>query len=391
MNLLDKFYTRDHFSELLVNNLNQNNPINIIDLGVGKGSLIRAAYNRWQMASFYGADIDEQNLIQLSAKFPFLKTKVLNVLSEEILEDLGIKNESIDIAICNPPYYKVKDKAIYNSLFDMVGLSDCKKLKIVKSDIVFLAQNLKILRQGGELGIILPDSLITGLEYKYFRKELVSNHNVRAIIQLPDNVFSKTEARTYILIIEKSEETNNFVPIYLAQRDGHFIDKILVKKCDLEKRMDFSYYKWKNKYNTKNIKSSLLGYQALINRGTITQKEAISLQIPYFHTTHFPQTFTGIKLDSYISKSNKFLLAEQGDILLARVGKRCIGKVTLIEEGRIIITDCVYRIRVPTEHRIQLWQFLISDEGQLWLKSIAHGVCAQVISKSDLLILPIAL
>lgn len=59
------------------------------------------------------------------------------------------------------------------------------------------------LRDGRELGIILPDSVMTNHYYNDLRKDLLFNHNIKCIIQLPDNIFNKTEARTHILIIQK--------------------------------------------------------------------------------------------------------------------------------------------------------------------------------------------
>jgi len=69
---------------------------------------------------------------------------------------------------------------------------------------------------------------------------------------------------------------------------------------------------------------------------------------------------------------------------MCRVGKRVVGKVAIVKAGRVVNSDCVYRITVPKPYRNVLLKSLLSDEGKAWLHAFAHGVCSQVISKSDL-------
>lgn len=88
------------------------------------------------------------------------------------------------------------------------------------------------------------------------------------------------------------------------------------------------------------------------------------------------------------STSNDFpsnlSLAGPGDILISRVGKRCIGKVVMVKRGYIPFSDCIYRLEVP-EYIDKSFNSLITKRGQSWLQAYAHGVCAKVISKADLL------
>ena len=61
----------------------------------------------------------------------------------------------------------------------------------------------------------------------------------------------------------------------------------------------------------------------------------------------------------------------------------------VIEDGSILISDCLYVIRVPQEYREALVRTLTSEYGQNWIKANSHGVCSRVISKIDLLNLEI--
>ena len=107
-----------------------------------------------------------------------------------------------------------------------------------------------------------------------------------------------------------------------------------------------------------------------------------------FHTSPFPSN-NKIKVNLKNSPVFDDIFAEPGDILIARVGKRCIGKVTMVNSGKRVISDCVYRLRAPKKYRYRMFSYLISVKGQQWLRVVAHGVCAQVISKRDLLHFPL--
>jgi type I restriction enzyme M protein len=384
MDVLARYYTEQSVSKLLVSGFQQNQPANILDLGVGGGSLLNAAYERWRNAKFYGADIDHETISRISSRLPFVNLVHIDGLSPGLPQRMKLKIGSVDVAICNPPYLRVARSPAVISLFKDVGLQGSTKLEKVTSDIVFLAQNLQMLRDEGELGIILPDSIFTGHLFAYLREDILSNHRILAIIQLPDNVFSKTEARTHILLIEKGHATDSYVPLYRSDRFGNLDTRLSVSRDELAYRMDYSYHMWRK--NQKRLKGlvSLEDLGVEIFRGRQTKRCLKDLGINYFHTSSFPG-----KLNSKVKLANdpieNGINAEPGDILVARVGKRIIGRVTMVESGNQVITDCVYRLRCPRKYRDIIWESFISKEGQNWFNAHAHGVCSRVISKKDLL------
>ncbi|MBS7565304.1 hypothetical protein KHS38_12900 [Mucilaginibacter sp. Bleaf8] len=71
--------------------------------------------------------------------------------------------------------------------------------------------------------------------------------------------------------------------------------------------------------------------------------------------------------------------ADAGDILMARVGKGCVGRIGRVNKGSILLTDCVYRIRVANDYQDIVWNSLKSEDGQKWLDANIHGVCSKVI------------
>ena len=388
METIGQYFTAQPVSDMMVSLFQQDTPNRVIDLGVGHGSLLYAAYNRYNKADFYAADIDKKVISKISERLPFVNALHIDGLSKGLSKQMKLKIGSVDIAVCNPPYYRLDKTTELKDLFNKVGLKNSTKLIKFTSDIVFLAQNLQMLKKGGELGIILPDSAFTGHEFAGLREDLLTNHNIRGIVQLPDKIFKKTEARTHILLMEKCGQIQKRIPIYQSDFSGNIGEAVNISADDLLYRMDHSYYAWKklNKYSDDIMTLGDLNVE--IKRGHKTKKYLQGKNIPFFHTTSFPANIK-TKIDLKNSPVFVDVSTEPEDILIARVGKRCIGKVAMVNSGNQVISDCVYRVRAPKKHRGRIFRELISDKGQQWLRIIAHGVCAQVISKRDLLHFPL--
>ena len=206
--------------------------------------------------------------------------------------------------------------------------------------------------------------------------------NVRRIIQLPDKIFNKTEARTHIIFISKSKSENETCELLISTNEGNLSKSIVVPKKKLGVRMDYQFHKaLMNSYsNYKTLKE----VGGIIKRGKFSFKELRESKLSYFHSTHFKENSVSIKFQNQIAQEHISYAANAGDILMCRVGKRIVGRVAIIKSGRIINSDCVYRIIVPKKFQSVVLNSFLSSSGKTWLSAYAHGVCSQVISKSDL-------
>jgi type I restriction enzyme M protein len=393
MERLGKYYTQSLFSDLLVSNITFDNPKRILELGAGDGSLLKAASVRWLNANFIATDIDKTSVKKIEDSLPFVNIFHVNSLKRNLDQKLKINVGSIDVALCNPPYLKVKPDKSFAQLFKMAHLDNCQTLPILTSDIIFLAQNLSLLKKNGELGIILPDSIMTGHEFLKLRKDLLENHKVTKVIQLPEKIFSKTEALTHILFIEKGSSTNSSIDIYSSNKTGVCDKHLVINSQLLIERMDFKYHSYFSKRTVKTNIKTLAEISTKIQRGTIQNKSLRALNIPQVHTTSLLHGQRNLFFRKRLPQkySLKYLTAGPGDILLARVGRGCVGKTSMIGNGNAIISDCIYKIQVPEKYRTLVFNSFTSPEGQNWLKAMSHGVCAKVLSKTDLLQFPLDL
>lgn len=384
MEPLGRYYTIQVVSNLLVSKFQQKAPQNVLDLGVGEGSLLSAAFARWRHAQFYAIDVDPNSISRVTPKLSFAKILHIDGLSPNLPQKMNLKVGSLDVAVCNPPYLRLDNGDRIKSFLKDAALERSMRLSRMTSDLMFLAQNLRMLRTGGELGIILPDSMFTGHEFAGLREDLVNNHRIIGIIQLPDKIFANTEARTHILLLDKGGLSASKIPLYKSNTYGELGEAIFISKKESIYRMDYSYYVWKRHRRYKNTSATLKDLNVEIKRGSQSKKELEHLGIQCFHTSSFPDSLhSTVKLNNAVIPNT--IIAEPGDILIARVGKRCMGRVTMVDAGCQVISDCVYRLRASNQYSKKIRDALISREGQQWLQAHAHGVCAQVISKKDLL------
>ena len=83
------------------------------------------------------------------------------------------------------------------------------------ADLLFLAQNLRLLRRNGKLGLILPDGLITAEKFGRVRQALLRQHLIEQVVQLPRGVFKGTEAQTYLAVLSKMAGETEQVTVVL--------------------------------------------------------------------------------------------------------------------------------------------------------------------------------
>ena len=100
--------------------------------------------------------------------------------------------------------------------------------KTKKTELLFLALFLKILKIGGRCASIVPDGVLFGSSnaHKAIRKELIENHKLEAVISMPSGVFKPyAGVSTAILIFTKTNAGGtDKVWFYDMTADGYSLD-----------------------------------------------------------------------------------------------------------------------------------------------------------------------
>lgn len=137
-----------------------------------------------------------------------------------------INNNLFDIILTNPPFSMKYDAAKPDEkrIIEQHDLASC--LSTVKSSILFLDRYYNLLRPGGEMLIILDDTVINGKTFLSTRKWLVEKFIIMGIHSLPFNAFFKANAniKTSILHLRKKispEERQPHIFMSVANNIGH--------------------------------------------------------------------------------------------------------------------------------------------------------------------------
>lgn len=398
-----RYYTSNSVSSTLVNAMECLKPKVIVELGVGKGSIAFEAAKKWNSAKFITVDADRSAMTHLGGLSNSGKHThhVQDALDDSLAERIGLDFGTVDVGLCNPPYVRPKWRDSFGKILEQAGLSgSLSSVHDAGADLLFIAQNLRLLRKFGKLGLILPDGLITGEKYQGVRSVLLKDHLVEQVVQLPRKVFSKTEAQTYLLVLSKYGGETQSVALKTMGMDGQLSTAIHIASDEAKRRLDYSFHlsgrSEAQKVHPKQLHVSIGEVTQGLVRGSLCSSQLESVGLPVFHLGDFPTHGRGKvapAIPSKFTQSKKALanlpqnikIAEKGDILIARIGRNLQDKICNVNRGGCVISDCVYALRVAPPHREAVMAYLTSAGGRKAIEATSHGVGAKYLSRSDLL------
>lgn len=149
-------------------------------------------------------------------------------LAEEHDSDAG----AYSLILANPPFAGSLD-------YDTTAKDLLKIVKTKKTELLFLALFLRLLRTGGRAAVIVPDGVLFGSStaHKALRRTLIEDHKLDAVIKLPSGVFRPyAGVSTAILLFTKTGVggTEN-VWFYDMTADGFSLDDKRTPLLDAEK------------------------------------------------------------------------------------------------------------------------------------------------------------
>ncbi|MFI3325837.1 MAG: class I SAM-dependent DNA methyltransferase [Clostridia bacterium] len=170
---------------------------------------------------FFGYDMDRtmlrigaMNMMTHGVDNPYIEYR-------DSLSDQNQDKEKYSLILANPPFKGSLDA-------DTVSADILKVCKTKKTELLFLALMIRMLKIGGRCAVIVPDGVLFGSSkaHKDIRKEIIENHKLEAIISMPSGVFKPyAGVSTGILIFTKTNYggTDN-VWFYNMESDGFSLD-----------------------------------------------------------------------------------------------------------------------------------------------------------------------
>lgn len=234
-----QFRTPRHIVELMVAMMAPGQGDEICDPACGTAGFLVAAseYVREQHPStltnaqqrehfhnsmFHGYDFDStmlrigsMNMLMHGVESPDIRYR--DSLSEGASGDA----DKYTLILANPPFAGSLD-------YEATSKDLQRVVKTKKTELLFLALFLKLLKPGGRAAVIVPDGVLTGSSkaHKTLRKMLVEEQKIDAVVKLPSGVFKPySGVSTAILFFTKTNSGGtDEVWFYDVQADGYSLD-----------------------------------------------------------------------------------------------------------------------------------------------------------------------
>lgn len=145
----------------------------------------------------------------------------------DALSNDNTEKDKFSLVLANPPFSGSADyDGIELSLKKALNLG--KTAKTAKTELLFLALMLRMLKPGGRCAVIVPAGVLFGStkSHKAVRQQLVDDHQLQAVISMPSGVFKPyTGVATAILIFTKTGTGGTEkVWFYDMKADGFSLD-----------------------------------------------------------------------------------------------------------------------------------------------------------------------
>ena len=181
---------------------------------------------------FHGYDMDRtmlrigaMNMMTHGIDNPYIEYR-------DSLSDQNTDREKYTLILSNPPFKGSLDA-------DIVSADLLKVCKTKKTELLFLALFLRMLKVGGRCAVIVPDGVLFGSSkaHKDIRKEIVEGNRLEAVISMPSGVFKPyAGVSTEVLVFTKTGHGGtDDVWFYDMKADGFSLDdkRVEIKESDI--------------------------------------------------------------------------------------------------------------------------------------------------------------
>lgn len=356
----------------------------IIDLGAGEGALTHAALERHPNSSALLVEIDALHVETLLATMP-KNTRIVKGDALDIGWEAGLK---ADIVISNPPYGMLPLTESIIAMLSKTSLQVPTNGGWVRGDAAFVARAWMCATQGTGVGLIVASPLIRDPSFRQLRKILVNQLRGLCITQLDTNVFYGAEVQAFLITGMRSPSRKRKVLLRKASINGTIVDELEIGWNDAVNRLDFDYYRIMEKLGASSslVPDTLASVGTSIVRGSRSNNDFKNLGLEAFHTTDFKRFSGELPLNGH---HPNYKIARPGDILIPRVGSRCLLNQARVIRGEGLFTDCVYRLCVTPHAGERVWRTISSSFGTEWRLANASGNCAKHLTVQTLLGMPL--
>lgn len=248
-----QFFTPRNVVQMMIDVLQPNEGECIIDPACGSGGFLSYAI-RYLLSNnkrkFYVAGIDKDAFLAKIAKIylslignktGFESSPNFHIYCENSLESplkwnkktqANIKLGGFDVVMTNPPF-GAKIPVVGQELLEQYNLGhkwenggkwviSNKVLDKQSPQILFIERCLQLLREGGRLGIVLPDGIFGNPSDKYIWEYISDTASVIGVVSLSQETFQpSTHTKTSVLFLKKTTTRPKSIFMAIANNVGH--------------------------------------------------------------------------------------------------------------------------------------------------------------------------
>ena len=189
----------------------------VMDPCCGTAGFLLASYEHMRKQS---KDVEKQKFLKNSALHGADNTSLVVTLASMnlYLHDIGINRSPIEykdslietnddlyqVILTNPPFGIRPQGSVE------VSANRPEFIKTSDNQVNFLQHIMSIVKTGGRVGVVLPDSVLTdqGATAKV-REKLLKDFNLHTILRLPTGIFYANGVKTNVLFFDKGEPTKD--------------------------------------------------------------------------------------------------------------------------------------------------------------------------------------
>jgi type I restriction enzyme M protein len=237
-----QFFTPRSVTDLLVKAVDPRPGESIIDPACGAGGFLTSVARYWieegfstkeiskfATETFFGIDKDDYLVNLAKLHISLLTGGHPNILfGDSLALQNGLSSvrqkadsEGFDVLLANPPFGvnivaarpEILDKfqlarkwKFYSELDKWSPTSEVRNQ--VPPQVLFVERCLSLLKVGGRMGIVLPESILSNKSYRYVVEYLLEKSHIQAVVGMPEALFKTsgkggTHTKTCLLVVEK--------------------------------------------------------------------------------------------------------------------------------------------------------------------------------------------
>ena len=204
------FYTKsDYITEYMVSKINIKKGDKVLEPSAGDGVFIDKVLAVNTNVSISAYDLNPEAIIKLNNKYSSksnISVTEADTLMDASLDNIAIEGGIYDKVIGNPPYGGWLDKEQREILKKKYNLYSKETYSL------FLSRCISLLKNGGTLSFIIPDTYLYLHRHTALRKYLLLNTKIKEILIFPSKFFPGVKfgySNLSIITLEKAENSEN--------------------------------------------------------------------------------------------------------------------------------------------------------------------------------------